>query len=480
MSSRNVVRRGSQLPSHLLLPGRAATSEAAERAIDLASVAGLELDEWQQDVLRGAMSERDDGMWAAFEVGVIVSRQNGKGSILEARQLAGLFVLGERLQIHTAHEFKTCFEHFRRVKDLVEGCDLLRKQVKIIRTGAGDQAIELTNGNRIRFLARSRSSGRGFSGDSIYLDEAFLLSDATMGALLPALSARPNPQIWYTSSAPHADSEVLHRVRGRGLAGGESRLYFAEWGCAPDCEPGDPENWYRANPALGVRIAEESIETEWRSLSAAEFGRERLGIPDLPDSATSVVDLDRWTADARDDGTGGLADPSSRIAERHCFALEVAHDRSWSAFGVAGLRADGRVHVEVVKNQQGTGWVVAAASELFGQYRVPIRIQSGSPAASFVDVLRERGVEVVEVSPGDHAEAVGRFLDAVRHDGLRHIRQGSLFGALKAAVLGSHGDASVWARRRSDGDISPLVAVTLALGGVAVPSVDLDPLLNVW
>ena len=40
------------------------------------------------------MRERADGNWSAFEVGVNVPRQNGKGGIIEARELAGLFLLG--------------------------------------------------------------------------------------------------------------------------------------------------------------------------------------------------------------------------------------------------------------------------------------------------------------------------------------------------------------------------------------------------
>ncbi len=43
----------------------------------------------------------------ASDVGLIISRQNGKGTVLEVRELGGLFVLGEELIIHTAHEFKT-------------------------------------------------------------------------------------------------------------------------------------------------------------------------------------------------------------------------------------------------------------------------------------------------------------------------------------------------------------------------------------
>jgi hypothetical protein len=42
-------------------------------------MAGLILDPWQQFVLVNALGERADGRWAAFEVGVDVARQNGKG-----------------------------------------------------------------------------------------------------------------------------------------------------------------------------------------------------------------------------------------------------------------------------------------------------------------------------------------------------------------------------------------------------------------
>lgn len=66
-------------------------TSAGDDAVDLAAVAGLHLDPWQQHVLRGALGERVDGRWKAFEVGLIVPRQNGKGSILEARELAGMF-----------------------------------------------------------------------------------------------------------------------------------------------------------------------------------------------------------------------------------------------------------------------------------------------------------------------------------------------------------------------------------------------------
>jgi hypothetical protein len=459
MSLLRSERLGSQRPSHLLLPTLAAASEAAETAIDLASIGGLDLDEWQRDVLRGAMAKRpgSDCQWAAFEVGIVVTRQSGKGSILEARQLAGLFDLNERLQIHSAHEFKTCYEHFRRMKDMVLGNDLFARHVEIIRTGAGDQSIELKNGNRIRFIARSRSSGRGFSGDVVYLDEAFKLSESTMGALLPTLSARPNPQIWYTSSAPHLDSEVLHRVRERGVRGGEGRLFYAEWSCEPEADPADRENWYRSNPALGIRITEESVESEFHALSPDEFARERLGIAEVPPLVESAVPLTTWAT---------LADEDSCLEGHRHFALDVSPDRRGASYGVAGRRHDGLLHVETVHREPGTAWVLDRGVELFERWRTPIRIDKGGPAASFIALLRERGVEVVEVSTAEHAQACGQFIDAAANGGLRHLGQMSLDSALRGAVLRATGDSVLWGRRSSKVDITPLVAVTLALGGV--------------
>jgi predicted amidohydrolase YtcJ len=60
-------------------------------AVELAASAGLVLDDWQQHVLVSALGERPDalGTWAAFEVGLVVPRQCGKGGVLEARELAG-------------------------------------------------------------------------------------------------------------------------------------------------------------------------------------------------------------------------------------------------------------------------------------------------------------------------------------------------------------------------------------------------------
>lgn len=212
------VLLGSQVPRYRLVPP--AASSAAQEAVELAASAGLHLDPWQAEVLEGALGERPDGRWTATEVGLIVPRQNGKGSILEARELAGLYLFGEQLLLHSAHEFKTAQEAFRRVLSLIQNTPDLDSRVKRVRTSHGEEGIELLSGQRLRFVARSTGSGRGFTGDLVVLDEAYNLPAEAVAALLPTLSARPNPQLWYTSSAPlpRMESASLRRLCKRGRA----------------------------------------------------------------------------------------------------------------------------------------------------------------------------------------------------------------------------------------------------------------------
>ena len=126
------VRTGAQTPqvSHLP-PGR--VSSAGQEAIDLAASVGLHLDPWQQWVLDHALAEDASGRWCAFEVGLVVPRQNGKNAILEALELAAIYLFGEMLVVHSAHKFDTSQEHFLRLQTLIEGSDDLSR--KLARNG---------------------------------------------------------------------------------------------------------------------------------------------------------------------------------------------------------------------------------------------------------------------------------------------------------------------------------------------------------
>lgn len=453
-TSLSVERRGSQRPRLANVPPR--VSSAGQEAVDLAASAGLILDDWQAHVLDQALGERADGKWSAFEVGLLVARQNGKGAILEARELAGLFLFGERLILHSAHEFKTASEAFLRIKALVENTDDLRRQVKTVRTAHGDEGIELMDGRRLRFVARSRSSGRGFTGDCVILDEAQELPLSAMGALLPTLSARPNPQLWYTGTVPSElnNAEQFQSVRDRGRAGTSPKLAWLEWSAGENWNVNirDRALWVQANPALGGRILEEFVEGEVDALAEPEVKRERLSI--WPESNLhTVVDMDLWAS---------LTDGQSQLDGRLAFSVDVTPDRSAAAIAVAGKRADGLEHWEVIEHFNGVRGVAERLAELYLTHgEPPIGLDTGSAAGSLIPDLERLEVPFTALGAKDVTAACGAFYDAVVEKRGRHLNQPELNAALSSAKKRDLAGAWAW-HRRDSGDICPLVAVTLA------------------
>ena len=438
---------------------------AGEEAVDLAASAGLHLDEWQRTVLVEALRERASGKFAAFEVGLVVPRQNGKGSVLEALELAGIFLFGDDgpppLILHSAHEFKTSAEHFRRMRDLVDGSDHLRKKVRIVRTAAGSESIELVSGARLRFVTRTGGSGRGFTADTLVLDEAYNLSAESMAAILPTLSARRNPQVWYTSSAGMVSSEQLARIRERGRSRIDKRLAYFEWSAPDDADPGDPATWAQANPALGIRIPMDFVEAERSALPAEQFARERLGMW-AARAFVNALDVTLW---------GALADPEAERGAAVVFGVDVDEARSASV-AAAWTRPDGRPQVMLTVDGSGrvdTGLSTAAAHtrlvDLAGKWGGQVAL--GGPADVLEADLVAAGVQVVAVSGSDFAQACGAVADAVASGGLRHGNQEELDASVRGARWRSVGTAGerAWQLKGAMG-IGPLAAVTRALHGL--------------
>src|SRR5258708_12756431 len=97
------VLTGSQMPRVWWVPPCVSNAQG-EDAVELAASAGLHLDPWEAWVLKQSMGTLPGGQWSAFEVGLLVPRQNGKNAILEARDLPALFLPHAPLLLPTAHE----------------------------------------------------------------------------------------------------------------------------------------------------------------------------------------------------------------------------------------------------------------------------------------------------------------------------------------------------------------------------------------
>lgn len=468
-------------------------SSAGQEAIDLAARAGLTLDPWQQHVLRVGMGEAQDGSWSAFEVAVNVPRQNGKGGVIEARELWGLFIGGEQLILHSAHEFKTAKNAFKRIEKLIRGCPDLHKRVKAYRYTVGEESIELHSGQILRFIARSKGSGRGFTGDCNILDEDMILGDNEMDALLPTMAAVENPQIWYLGSAGiGAPSVQLARLRKRALAAIEAgepdpSLAYFEWSCdlhvdecPKDCTAHDDaasdEAVLKANPAVGYRLTLQKVANERSTLGAAGYARERLGVGEYPSDTA-----DTWTV-IGEDAWRALAAAESAPSDPVAFAVDMTPERSHVAIAVAGEWRGG-THVEIVEHRPGTGWFKERARDLTEKWgpRCWV-IDPGSPAGALIGDL----TDALKADPDDEDEeprllapvvqtktrgvvqATGQFYDAVTEQSLSHLDQAPLAAALAGAQKRPLGDAWAWARRIPSVDISPLVAATLAKWGLGV------------
>lgn len=451
-----------------------------DEVVQVAETVGLHLDEFQIGVLTDACGVREDEKWSAFEVGGDIPRQNGKGGIIEARELAGVFAFGERLQLHSAHEFQTATEAMLRMEDLLAADPWTSSQVKSVSRSHGAEGFVFKSGQRLRYRTRTKGGGRGFTGDTLYLDEAMVLPEMFIGALLPTLSGRSlvgNPQVWYLGSAVdrfvHEHGLVFARLRARGHAGGDRSLAWFEWSGADalDAEgkPITPDHydvvalladraaWAAANPGLGIRISAEHIEKELRSMDPRTFAVERLGIGDWPDvnEDAAVISLANWSSAARPD-----LQPIDPVAV--CF--DVAPDRSSASVVVVGPGPDGVPVADVVRSERGTAWVVPAVLEVTRSRRVSTVVCDAAGAAgALVYELDREGLRVETVSAREHAEGCGLLYDLVdQKDKFHHRAQAVLTGALRAARKRPLGGAWAWDRKTAT-DISSLVAVTLAV-----------------
>ena len=470
MRSQLDVRLGVLEPQIVHLPPDVVSLAAAEEAIELADAYGVAdghpLDESQRFTLRAGLGERADGSWAASTVADFAGRQAGKNDTLAARELAGLLLFGEELQLHTAHEFATANESFLRMVRLFETWDDLGKRVARIRYANGEQGIELLSGQRLKYRARTGGSGRGFAkADLVVYDEAQHLQAEHVAASGPARLANPNNQSWYMGSGGLASSSNAWRMRKRALAGNGGRFAYVEHtaeivslvddrvvSLRPD--PLDRDAWV-SHPAYGRRVSDESLQSLYDELGPELFARECLCVwdPEAGVDHGGCIPLAGWAS---------CADPRHRPSGAVSYALDVdtnASGEEWCSIGAS----DG-THIEVVNPNKGPGlgWVVPLVVARSGRFD-EIALDPSGPAGKLIATLESAGVKVRQVRSSEFVQACGQFADAVAAGEVVHLDQAALTKAVASAGRKDVGDGA-WklSRSRSTADISPLVAVVLA------------------
>jgi phage terminase large subunit-like protein len=397
--------RGRRRPTYRLVPD--SDGSRGPEAARLVSKAGLKLDPWQRDVLVAGMATVG-GSWAADEVCTVVPRQNGKTLALVARALWGPTLGGERLVLFTSHQFKSCREAFLLAKSLCE-TPVFEPFEPVVSVSHGKEGITFADGSRLLFIARSRTSGRGFSPDCVILDEAFELDDLALAALKPSLASARQPQLWYASSAPHYTSTVLRRLCLKGRSGEARRLVYLEWTAPDDAAADDPKAWAVSNPGLGHRIDPGFVTSELDSLEPADFERERLGRWDEA-AGGQWISEEAWARCASPD-----VDPSGDVV----LALAGRDDRA----ALVGATISDRPRVFVESSWTGDVPILKVEDAIRGACRRSVVLQVAMDPARWsrtLQVLQDLPVIEYPLSASRTIPASARFKEAVENEQLTH------------------------------------------------------------
>lgn len=447
-------KKKNQQPTFCRIPD--GDDKSGREAVELARAYGIPLDDWQADIVRGILRETGGG-WSATQVGLVVSRQSGKGQILLALELFGLVILHEQI-LHTAHATKTSSDAFRRLWNVLQAHDDLAALVRRHSQAVGAEYVETVDGGRIAFTTRSASAGRGLSIDRLVIDEAEDLPASEVGALAPTVFSRPLAQSIYFGTAPGVmhDSEAFRTLRRSAHDGMNPRLAWWEWCAEWGSDIDDRDLWLRVNPAVASgRVPVQAIEDDRAVLPIDQFRAERLSMWIPENFSETVFDPTVWE---------GLTDPDSQTVERLAIGIDAPPSRERATVCVAGRREDGQLHVEWYRTEPGLTWLPDwVSSRLRPEVRAVV-IDNNSPVSQLD--WRTAGVRPTTVGYREVATAAGLFVDAVSDRRIRHRGQVELtrgvLGAKRRPMLS--GAAFGWDRHAPGS--SALIAASLALYGV--------------
>ncbi|WP_018119409.1 terminase large subunit domain-containing protein [Corynebacterium mastitidis] len=439
---------------------------------------------WQEDLLRNMCRTDESGRWAAREVVTVVARQNGKGEVLVARELAGIYLFGEKSIFHSAHFMDTAIDAQRRLWEIIEASDELlywweneTSELPRKQTGNGKEAIIFPNGAIIYFRTRTKKTGRGLSVELLVLDECFDLPKETYSALSKLTRAKERAQTVYISSPvdqkEHDHGKVFSAKRWAAIDGAP-RTLLAEWSPGKDDDPFVQETWAKCNPSLvdeGFGAQLQDIEADARAAQNSEallgtFMVETLAAGDwYPRDGEEVDDFEPvLDADQIADMTLESVDLSALSGL--VVAVDVSPDRQAASVALGGRRGEEVIGYVGYHGPVSTADIAATVLDVCEKVSPwKIVIDPKGPASVIGEALDRKGLEVTKMTYPDVKAATAAFLQG-RKDGRWFVvdPDGLMAEAFSHAELkmDSSGGAK-WARFEGRGTICQLTAVNFAM-----------------
>lgn len=405
--------------------------DEAKLCVELANAyCGVQLMDWQEDVLLCWHSKDENGKYAHPVCGLQVPRQNGKSkAIIVSRILSGLVFYGETIRF-SSHIVDTMMDVFDIIMDIFGDTrngntefayPEMAKLVKRRKYQNGHLGIEMKNGGSCAFVARSKGNTRGKSVDVNIIDEAQFLTLKQNADIAPSQSAAPlgNPQTIYAFTPPdYEDSsgEVITEIRKNVIKRGVSGTCWHEWGVEEIGDIFDKRRWYQTNPMLGISLSERWIEeSELVSMGEEKFARERLGWW-TKKTTEKAIDKDDWF-NTRIDSVDDIPDDFDKM----CIGVKFAPNGSAVALSTAVIKDDitygALIRYETKETATGIEWLV---DEIYKQKSkvALVAIDGKSGAEDLRNRLIKKGMskKAVEVMSTANVVAASSMLNSYLED----------------------------------------------------------------
>jgi hypothetical protein len=500
---------GNEVPRIYTPPLRELTPETSLgfAMIDFAEAIGVPLLTWQKWLAIHMLELKEDGNFRFRTVVLLVGRQNGKSTFSQILALFFMYIQEVPLILSTAQNLDIAEAVWAGGLEMIQDNPDLEDLHENTVNQRGSKAIILSTGSVWKVGAATRRTARGLSTDLVMLDELREHQNwLAWSAISKTTMARPNGLIFALSNAGDMTSIVLrhlrmqaHKVLGDpdglwidkatgepivedlidldddSLRAANESLGIFEWSAHPDRSKYDKAGWCEANPSLNHPGSGYTTNAILSALSDPEWEfRTEVLCQWSSTTLTTVFPPGTWEA--------GVDEDSAFAPGPVFYGVDISWDRSQTYISAAGLRPDGKVHVEVVAARPGLEWVIPWL-ESKDRAHAPAGVvwqKAGAPVSSLTEALESAAAKPADSTfnrlnliPWQGTElgrASGTLFDLIVGDGevplderetrLRHRPQPALDIAVGAAVIKSAGDSWMWDRSKSPADIAPLVATT--------------------
>lgn len=423
------------------------TKTLGTKAVKIYAGTGQTLMIWQQRQIKAIMEVDSKNQWKHINYCIGLSRRNGKGEVLAAREMYGLLELGEKI-CHTAHRTTTSHDAFNRLYTLLKkaGYEEFSKKKKEMPERSffaskqyGLERIEVVGGGIIDFRTRTNNGGLGEGFDLLIIDEAQEYTSKQESSLLYTVSASKNPQIIMVGTPPTVNSggDVFVRIRESVLNNMAPDTGWSEWSTPEMVEAdkiNDPALWERYNPSYGKLLKDRVIRNELTG-DILDFNVQRLGFWCSYNQKSEISQAD-WNE--------LKVDKFPELKDKRYVGIKYGKDGVNVSLSIASRTTDGHIFVEsvdCVSVRAGNGWIF---EYLYNPKVDKIAIDGASGQQLLANQMREHGIRKPPILPkvGEIISANAMFEQAIYSKEIVHRGQESLSNVVtncKKRLIGSQG-----------------------------------------